>query len=578
MTEPDPARADAALVAALLAVDPGLGGAVIRAGAGPARDAWLEAVRALLPADAPWRRLPSGADDGRLIGGLDLAAALGAGRRTLQRGLLAEADGGVVIAPMAERLDGAVAARLAAALDAGEVAVEREGLAERSAARFVVLALDEGEADEHAPAALSERLAFRLDFGGLSARDGPGPLTDRAAVAAARARLPGVRTESSQAEALVRAAAALGVQSLRAPLLALRAARAAAALGDLDAPGQEEMTLVARLVLAPRATRRPEPVGDDPPAPAEERAERETSGADPRGADPLEDLMIAAASVVLPADLERLWAEDAVRRSASGGRHGGGRARVHARRGRAAGVRAGVPSGPSDLHLVETVKAAAPWRRLRDGADGRVPIRKTDLRLRRFRRRAESTLIFVVDASGSAALHRLAEAKGAVELLLADAYVRRTRVALIAFRKTAAELLLPPTRSLARARRRLADLAGGGATPLASALEAAAALAAAERAKGRTPRLVLLTDGRGNVALDGQSFRTRALTDAEAAARRIRALGFPCALIDIAPRGRDDGRRLAEALGARHAALPYADAGALRDVARALDPAGPRAA
>ena len=115
----------------------------------------------------------------------------------------------------------------------------------------------------------------------------------------------------------------------------------------------------------------------------------------------------------------------------------------------------------------------------------------------------ETTTIFVVDASGSAALHRLAEAKGAVELLLADCYIRRDQVALIAFRGSAAELLLPPTRSLARAKRSLAGLPGGGGTPLAAGLDAAFALSDSIRRKGQTPTVIVLTDGRANIARDG---------------------------------------------------------------------------
>ena len=147
-------------------------------------------------------------------------------------------------------------------------------------------------------------------------------------------------------------------------------------------------------------------------------------------------------------------------------------------------------------NIVETLRAAAPWQRLRRRERGpRHGNRSAADRgaRRRFSHHApassgrETTTIFVVDASGSAALHRLAEAKGAVELLLADCYVRRDQVALIAFRGRGAELLLPPTRSLARAKRSLAELPGGGGTPLAAAIDAAAALADAARRKGQTP-------------------------------------------------------------------------------------------
>ena len=90
--------------AALLAIDPALGGVCVRAAAGPLRDAWLAALRAMLPPDVAWRRMPSGIAEGRLLGGLDLAATLAAGRPVAERGLLAAADGGIVVVPMAERL------------------------------------------------------------------------------------------------------------------------------------------------------------------------------------------------------------------------------------------------------------------------------------------------------------------------------------------------------------------------------------------------------------------------------------------------------------------------------------------
>ena len=159
------------------------------------------------------------------------------------------------------------------------------------------------------------------------------------------------------------------------------------------------------------------------------------------------------------------------------------------------------------------------------GAIARVEVRREDFHVTRYRERAETTTIFVVDASGSSALHRLAEAKGAVELLLAECYVRRDRVALVAFRGAGAELLLPPTRSLVRAKRSLAGLPGGGGTPLACGLDAAALIAEGVLRRGGTPTLVVLTDGRANVARDGTHGRELAQRDATTAARRLRARG-----------------------------------------------------
>jgi magnesium chelatase subunit D len=228
------------------------------------------------------------------------------------------------------------------------------------------------------------------------------------------------------------------------------------------------------------------------------------------------------------------------------------------------------------LALVETLRHAAPWQAVRRREQPQGPpirVRKEDIRLRRFRQKAGTTTIFVVDASGSAALHRLGEAKGAVETLLADCYVRRDQVAVVAFRGQGAEVLLPPTPSLVRAKRSLAGLPGGGPTPLASGLDAAAGLAAESARRGRTPLLVLLTDGRANIARDGTQGRPAAEADALAAAAPIRLAGIPTLLVDTSPRPHPYAKRLAEAMGARYLPLPAADAVRLSGAVAAARPA-----
>ena len=240
---------------------------------------------------------------------------------------------------------------------------------------------------------------------------------------------------------------------------------------------------------------------------------------------------------------------------------------------RPAGVRRSAPRTGIRLNLVETLRAAAPWQpvRRRERAEEvrRIEVRPDDFRITWHKQRTRTTTIFVVDASGSAALHRLAEAKGAVELLLADCYVRRDQVALLAFRVRGAELLLPPTRSLVRAKRSLAGLPGGGGTPLAAGLDAALALADPIRRKGESPVVILLTDGRANVARDGSGGRARAEEDAVAAARALRAAGLPALVLDIAPQPQALARRVATEMGARYLPLPYADAATLSAAARA---------
>jgi magnesium chelatase subunit D len=209
-------------------------------------------------------------------------------------------------------------------------------------------------------------------------------------------------------------------------------------------------------------------------------------------------------------------------------------------------------------------------------APERVIVQRADLRIQRREQRRGTTTIFAIDASGSQAMHRLAEAKGAVELLLAECYVRRDRVAVLAFRGPGAELLLPPTRSLARAKRSLAALPGGGGTPLAAGIEAARELAAQIGRAGDTPVVVFLTDGRANVARDGGPGRAHATEDALAAATAFRLEGHSALLIDTSPQASDGARELAGRMGAAYVPLPHAGAQGLSQAVRlATAPATP---
>src|ERR1700761_3143316 len=162
---------DATLAAALFAIDPvGTGGICVRSSAGPLRDRWFEVLRNLLPSEIGMRKLPHGISDGRLLGGIDLAATLSTGKPIAERGLLAEIDGGVLLAAMAERLSPSTAAHLNAAIDSREINIERDGLSLRIGSSFGVVALDEGLEDEVAPASLRDRLAFQIDLTALSRR------------------------------------------------------------------------------------------------------------------------------------------------------------------------------------------------------------------------------------------------------------------------------------------------------------------------------------------------------------------------------------------------------------------------
>ena len=569
---------DALLAAAIVAVDPAGTGAAVRARPGPVREAWLDALAALLPPEVPRRRLPAHVTEDRLLGGLDLAATLRTGKPVAERGLLADADGGVVIVPMAERLAGGVTAQLARALDRGELSVEREGLGLTMLARLGVVALDEGaEPEERLPAALADRLAFALDLTELAWRDArePSPLT-AADVAAARARLALIDAPPDLPDAFCKAAAALGIASLRAPLLAVRVARVVAALLENDQVDEAAAAVAARLVLGPRATCLPPPEEpeeappEEPEPPDDEPEEPEEKPTPDR---PLEDVVLDAAEAAIPDELLRALEAGLSARAKGGAAGVSGALAPTNRRGRPIGTRRGEPGPGVRLNVVETLRAAAPWQPLRRrearAAPTRVQVRRDDFRITRFKQRNESAAIFVVDASGSAALNRLAEAKGAIELLLADCYTRRDHVALIAFRNKTAELLLPPTRSLTRAKNSIMGLPGGGGTPLAAGLDAALALAEAVKRRGQTPAVVLLTDGRANIARDGTPGRGRAGEDALQSASALRLARLTALVVDVSNRPHPAAEKIAGAMAAAYLPLPRADAQALSTAVRA---------
>ncbi len=595
-TEAPSAWSLAVQAAALLAIDPGgLAGARIRAGAGPVRDAWMSLLQTLM-GDAAWKRMPVNITDERLLGGLDLSATLSAGRPILQQGVLADVNGGTLILAMAERLPSATGAKLAQVMDSGEIHIVRDGIDQRRDSRFAVIALDEGVSEEEVLLpGLRDRLAFDLDLRSVSwqeVRDYPANLISCEEIVAARARLFDLNIGDDLLEAVCGTAMVLGVDSARATLMTLSAARANAALnGDADV-GADDVRAAAELVLAPRATRLPptaqseagqeqlpeqEP-DQEPPPPSEENEPPPESESDPaseQNPQALEDQILEATKAAIPAGLLSQLLSGGMQRRASSGKSGA--AVKGGLRGRPSGSRRAMPAHGSRLHLMDTLRAAAPWQKIRKATaknqQAKIQVRAEDFHVARIKQKTATTTLFVVDASGSSALNRLAEAKGAVELLLADCYVRRDQVALIAFRGKQAELLLPPTRSLVRAKRSLSGLPGGGGTPLATAIDTAASVAEGLQRRGLTPVIVLLTDGRANVARSGSGGRELAFSEAMEAARQLAVMQMSVLFIDTSPQPQKAAAELAAAMRARYMPLPFAGAASVSQAVRvaALD-------
>lgn len=527
MTEPrSQTLTDTELVVALLSIDPdGLGGVWVRARHGPGRNRLERALRRL---PRPAVKITPTMDDLALFGGLDLSESLLTGRPTERPGLIEK--GTVLWLSGVEAMSPRRQTRIASEADG----------------RSALVLLDEGTEDDPLPHdTLRDRCAFFLNEASETGQEPPPEVSDR----------PGLALDDRQLTALANTAALGGIPGARPLLYAANAARALAVLDASDSITDAHLTTAARLVFGHRATL-PQELQDpetdaqpDPPPPADAEP---SDGADTDEITLPEELMIDAMKTALPGDV---LAELVARTKSSAG-SGRGDERVSLQRGRPLPSRPGKLGGNGRPDILATLSAAAPWQRMRGATPGTLAVRPDDIHIRRFREQSERLILFVVDASGSAALARLAEGKGAVELLLSRAYSERDFVSMVVFRNMGAELVLPPTRALARAKNALSGLAAGGATPLASGLKLALDVALQARRKGQTPQVVLISDGRANRTLDGQGDRSVANTEANTLARQMRAHGVPVTLLDTGRRPSREMTTLSESLATPVIALP----------------------
>jgi magnesium chelatase subunit D len=601
---------DALWALAALHIDPvGLRGIWLRAPHGPVRDEWLTLLQHLRPGV---RRLPQNIDSERLLGGLDLSATLNTGRPVTQAGLLAQSDQSLLLVPMAERMASEAAAILAQVLDSGRVTPHGGG--DTQDARLGLIALDEALEDEPAMAeTLQERLGIWLDLrhlgrqeeasdealgliGVLCSPDGEAE-EERQNVLQ---RLRTLRLNDQQIQAITQMAQAMGIASLRGPLACVRLACVLAALRESDEVQDQDLGRAARLCLTPRATQMPTPpeqetppeqAPEQPPEPQPEPPEtpqdeptppdleqQPDSPDSPEEDTPLQhmgELLLEAALASLPPDVLAQLAQNSTTQIKGGGQSRSGDLRQSRSRGSPLPPRPGLPRQGARLHVLATLGHAAPRQKLRaplgssQGAASRLAIRAEDFHIHRFAERTQTCLIFAIDASGSAALHRLAEAKGAVELLLAQSYARRDQVCVVGFRGTQAEVLLPPTKSLVRAKRSLAGLPGGGGTPLPHAMKLALEVALQQRRLGVTPSLVMLCDGRANISLQGSGGRAQAFQESLSLANAWRSQGLQSIWIDTSVRPEPQAEQLAQAMGARYVPLPQANSQRMAQVVQA---------
>ena len=643
-------------VAILLAVaGNSLGGVRLKSCDGAVSQQWLQHV-ARLRQKAGLRsevhRMPVHCGFEELVGGLDIIASLTQPATTMQPGLLARADCGLLVLPHAGlhrteniralcvALDTRLAPDMSSASNAKPETIQQKD------ARLCVIALTNAglpDSDEQIDDALLDRLAFSVELelspnsclnleltdlnhaGGAGRKEMIAADADSAVVAAievAYSQWSTVRIQEDHLKAICSIAQSLGISSARPLVLCLNVARCIAALSGRQTASEDDIDQAMVLCFPWRAQSLPatEQAGKEQSSPAdkstqsgksepsaEQVEETENSPQDHSGNTPgpeqsrtedttidinadeglhdeeqnnrLQDqpdrshvpgATVEPETAVMPVGLlNALTAKNNVTPVGQGAGQSAGRSGKPValqQRGRLIGTERYRAGSGQKINILATLRKAAPWQKLRrqqrNCAEGwqRPLIYPHDIQASRYLQATQTVAIFVVDASGSAAARRLAEAKGAIELLLTECYVRRDEVALIVFQGAAATLVLPPTRSLVRARRELAKMPAGGGTPLADGLALANTLCADVRRSGNTPILCLLTDGRANVDRDGIGGRALAMQHALQTADLIRQSGVQSLLIDIATRPSTFAGELATAIGAQYEAMPRADA------------------
>ncbi len=550
---------DALLIAL---VNPKTGGVLVAGEKGSAKSVLVRALAQLAPSERIVE-LPLNASEDQVFGNIDLEQALTSGKKVFSPGLLARAHEQILYVDEINLLRREVLTGILEVTDWGVNAVEREGISHQHAVKLTLIGtmnpeeatLSSAVLDRFGLFAAVQRemnpatrvevmrrvLAWERDAAGFAAkyREETEQLKNRCL--AARKLLSQITIDPAMMQLAAQYCAQANSAGHRAELFLLEAARAIAALAARDYLLPADMERAAYFVLPHRMRQEnsPPPQDEDaaqnPPPPQNEQQDQSDppDQADDAKEPPPPDQGEAEERT---ADIDRQFSAAQMKVDLPQDRHarqGSGKrslTRTDLKQGRY--VRTSLPPGVlTDLAFDATLRAAAPYQSTRPRGRCAITIYKADLRQKVREKRTGNVFLFVVDASGSmGARQRMRAVKGAIFAMLQDAYQKRDQVAMIAFRRATAEVLLPVTRSVDLAQKCLALLPTGGKTPLAEGLDQAMQLLhnLKRREKNVRPVLVLITDGRANSSAAGHD----AVGEAMAVAKKIGAAGFPSVVID----------------------------------------------